>query len=133
MIEYPARPIPIGEDLFVFEEGRFVDESMNVPPTVYYDVVAEDAVVGNFGLEYDYAKRLASINIGLADTALNRGYGIAIYTNIPNLPLPDGESFRDKDFTFSSDRPSQCAQRLWRSLVRRDVAIKCADGTYQLL
>jgi hypothetical protein len=133
MLVSSARPVIVGDNLSVIEESRFELPELDIQPTVWYDVIAPDAVVGNFGIEYDYGKRMAIINIGLADTALNKGYGIAIYSSVPNLPLPHGEDFRDMDFTLKSNHPSLRAQRLWRSLVRRDLAIECSDGTYQLL
>jgi hypothetical protein len=128
-----AVPFSIGENLAVAEDGRFEDATLGIQPVVWYDVLAGNTEVGSFGLEYNYTKRIATINIGLADVALNKGYGIAIYTNVPHLPLPHGEDFRDMDFTLTSDYPSAKAQRLWRSLVRRNLAIACSDGTYQLL
>lgn len=127
--------IPITDALAIQEVDRFEDEELDVKPVVYYDVYESEGTerVGSFGLEYDYDKALATINIGLHDAATNKGYGKAIYTFVPNLPLPHGEDFKEQEFTFTSDRPSWRASRVWQSLEKSGLAIHCSDGSYQLL
>jgi hypothetical protein len=128
--------IPIISDrLSVQEMGRFDEPGIGLRPVVYYDVFEEGEAepVGNFGLTYNYKQRDAIISVGLVHASTNKGYGKAIYTNVPKLPLPCGKNFDEMSFAFKSDNPSESAARVWRSLVRSGLAFHCQDGSYQLL
>ncbi len=127
--------------------GEQVSESN--PEKLPSPALVKTITVGNNGLCYDIQneggakigyielmyfpdlKNVMLAGIHIEDSERGKGYGKAVYKQIPSLQPP----IKGK-YTFVSDKPdivSSDAKRVWESLVKEGKAFLREDGCYQMI
>lgn len=100
----------------------------------YTRKVEKSRWIAELDIRYDYenkAMEIAFVHIN-DPGSLGRGYGIEMYSMVPEMALPDGRSPEEAGFVFVSEVHSMAAERVWRGLARRGLAMSVGQASSKI-
>lgn len=81
--------------------------------------------IAELDIRYEYRRKameVAYVRINDLDS-LGQGYGIEMYSMVPEMSLPDGRKPEEAGFVFVTEHHSMAAERVWRGLAKRGLAM----------
>lgn len=95
---------------------------------LYYDILSKGSKIGEVALGYnDSAKELRIDDIYISPKHRGKKIGKAVYVAALSLPLPNGNDPRPEGYVHVTNRHSDLAELVWRSL-ERDGLAENVDG-----